>query len=348
MENSIVASEMSMVSKPYLLSIQCMTYNQSAYITDALNGFTMQRTNFPFVAVVVDDASTDGEQEVIKSYIEEHFDHSIGSGYKEWETEDALWTFAQHKENENCHIVVACLKRNLYREQDKKEGVIKDWMNTKYIALCEGDDYWTDPLKLQKQVDFMEAYPDYSLCFTNTIVKHVGFDEVAVNHVWDTYNIEDLIGNNALNAKSRGDNIVSCGHTSTLLYRRPELPLPNWISRCYIGDEPLFIALAQYGKAKFINEQTSVYRALVGVSSKDFKQEVDWQNRIQMYEIINEGLGYKYRKIIDPIIAQWYLKLCKLTWKKKNKKEAIMYFYKSIVVDGKTVMRWITGKIRSH
>jgi len=148
----------------FLVGIQCITYNQSSYITDTLNGFAMQQTDFPFVAVIIDDASIDGEQEVIKSYIEEHFDHSERSGYKGWETGDACWIFARHKGNENCHFVAVLLKRNLYKEQEKKEAVIKNWMNTKYIALCEGDDYWIDPLKLQKQVDFLEDHPEYSLC----------------------------------------------------------------------------------------------------------------------------------------------------------------------------------------
>lgn len=147
------------ISKEYLVCIQCFTYNQSAYITDALKGFAIQQTNFPFVAVVVDDASTDGEQEVIKAYVNEHFEHSEETGYKQWETEDAFWTFARHKENENCHVVAVLLKKNLWREPDKKDNVVKDWMDAKYIAICEGDDYWTDPLKLQKQVSFWRATP---------------------------------------------------------------------------------------------------------------------------------------------------------------------------------------------
>ena len=149
----------------FILSISCITYNQSAYITDALNGFVMQQTNFPFVAVVIDDASTDGEQEVIKSYLEEHFDHSGETGYKRWETEDAFWIFARHKQNENFHVVAVFLKRNLFKEPEKKDAVVKDWLNTKYIAVCEGDDYWTDPLKLQKQVDFLEAHPECAVAF---------------------------------------------------------------------------------------------------------------------------------------------------------------------------------------
>ena len=152
----------------YLVGIICMTYNQSAYITDALKGFAMQQTDFPFVAVVVDDASTDGEQEVIKAYVDEHFDRSEEKGYKQWETEDARWTFARHKENDNCLFVTVFLKRNLFREPEKKEEVLKGWMDAKYIAICEGDDYWVDPLKLQKQVDILEADETLMAVVTNS------------------------------------------------------------------------------------------------------------------------------------------------------------------------------------
>jgi glycosyltransferase involved in cell wall biosynthesis len=156
---------MNKEGNPYLLAIQCITYNQSAYISDAMDGFVMQQTNFPFVAVIIDDASTDGEQEVIKAYVEEHFDHSQESGFREWETEDAFFSFARHKENKNCHFVAVCLKRNLFKEPEKKDAVVKGWFEAKYMALCEGDDYWIDPLKLQKQVDFLEGHEEYSMCF---------------------------------------------------------------------------------------------------------------------------------------------------------------------------------------
>ena len=85
--------------KKFLLAIQCMTFNQSQYIIDAMKGFVSQQTDFPFVAVIIDDASTDGEQDVIREFVYEHFDHSVESGFKEWETEDAFWIFACHKHN---------------------------------------------------------------------------------------------------------------------------------------------------------------------------------------------------------------------------------------------------------
>lgn len=154
----------------FQVCILCMTYNQSVYITDALNGFAIQQTNFPFVAVVVDDASTDGEQEVIKAYVDEYFDHSEETGYKQRETEDAFWTLARHAENKNCHFAVVLLKKNLFGNP-KKDELIKDWMDSKYIACCEGDDYWTDPLKLQKQISFLESHPDFSMCFHGAEVR---------------------------------------------------------------------------------------------------------------------------------------------------------------------------------
>ena len=158
-------------NESFLVGIHCMTYNHASYIEDALNGFVMQKTSFPYFALVVDDASLDGEQEIIKSYLDKHFDHSEDTGYKQWETDDASWVYARHKENENCFFVVVFLKRNLFGNPKKWE-VLKDWLTiTKYIAICEGDDYWTDPMKLQKQVDFLEKHPGFSMCFHGAEVK---------------------------------------------------------------------------------------------------------------------------------------------------------------------------------
>ena len=108
----------------------------------------------------------------------EHFDNLEGNGYKQWETEDAFWTFARDKRNENCFFIVVCLKRNLFREPEKKLAVVKEWTKSKYIAVCEGDDYWTDHLKLQKQVSFMEDHPDFSMCIHGADVRNESAREV--------------------------------------------------------------------------------------------------------------------------------------------------------------------------
>ena len=152
----------------YKVLVYCATFNQSKYIEDTLNGFAIQKTSFPFVCLVIDDASTDGEQDVLKRWIESHcnpkdiemYDHPLSMILK-----------APDKDNLNCIYVIHLLKKNLFRKQEKRD-IISFWeRQCKYEALCEGDDYWIDPLKLQKQVDFMDKNPNYSLCHSSFYFK---------------------------------------------------------------------------------------------------------------------------------------------------------------------------------
>jgi glycosyltransferase involved in cell wall biosynthesis len=123
-----------------LVAIQCLVYNHEPYLRDCLEGFVMQQTNFPFVAIVHDDASTDGSAAIIREY-EGKYPNIIKPIYE---------------------------IENQYSKRDGSVGRIMDEAidatGAKYVAMCEGDDYWTDPLKLQKQVDFMEENPEYVLC----------------------------------------------------------------------------------------------------------------------------------------------------------------------------------------
>jgi glycosyltransferase involved in cell wall biosynthesis len=125
--------------RPVMVTIRCITYNHEAYIRQALEGFVMQKTNFRFEAIVHDDASTDGTAAIIREYAEKYSD-IIKPIY----------------ETEN--------------QYSKYDGTLDRIMNAasrgKYIAFCEGDDYWIDPLKLQKQVDFLDANPEYSMVHT--------------------------------------------------------------------------------------------------------------------------------------------------------------------------------------
>ena len=126
-----------------MVTIRCMTYNHEPYIRQCLEGFVMQKTNFRFEAIVHDDASTDGTAAIIREYAEKYPD-IIKPIY----------------ETEN--------------QYSKHDGSLKRIMNCvthgKYIALCEGDDYWIDSLKLQKQIDYMEQHSECSLCGTNGLI----------------------------------------------------------------------------------------------------------------------------------------------------------------------------------
>ena len=124
-----------------LVSISCITYNHSAYIRQCLDGMLMQQTTFGFEILIHDDCSTDGTDDIIREYV---------SRYPQ--------------------IIKPLFEEENQYQQGKPIGTIV-WnlprAKGKYIAMCEGDDYWTDPLKLQKQVDFMEANPEYGLCYTD-------------------------------------------------------------------------------------------------------------------------------------------------------------------------------------
>ena len=104
----------------FILCVTSLTYNHSLYITDALNGFTMQKTNFPFVVLLIDDASTDGTQEIIRTYVNKNFDVADPDVAYERDTEYANITYAQHKDNRNCYIVVHYLKYNHYQVRKNK------------------------------------------------------------------------------------------------------------------------------------------------------------------------------------------------------------------------------------
>lgn len=146
----------------YKVIVWCITYNHSKYIVDALNGFAMQQTNFPFACIVMDDASTDGEPEVLKDWLQKECDMANAESY---DLELANVIIVPHRVNVNCTMAVYYLKRNLYDEENLKLDLLQDWaIHCEYIALCEGDDYWTDSKKLQIQADCLDAHPEVDMC----------------------------------------------------------------------------------------------------------------------------------------------------------------------------------------
>lgn len=200
----------------YMVSVRCFTFNQSKYILDALNGFVMQETNFPYVVMVVDDASTDGEQEVIRKFVTEQFDIADNSVAYKKETDYAHITYAQHKTNKNCFIAVLYLKENLYSQgrSEEKFKYLSEWRDyVKYEAVCEGDDYWIDAQKLQKQVDFLEEHEEYNLC-THRIYRFDQENNIFYKDVFD-YKFKNNQGIDITNRTK-----VWLAETSSVLYRR--------------------------------------------------------------------------------------------------------------------------------
>ncbi len=155
----------------FLVSVRCLTYNHAAYIKDTMDGFCMQKTNFPYVCVILDDASTDGEQKIIKDYLALHFEE-VGEDHTE-ETEDYLLLFARHKHNVNCFFAVYFLKTNHFGKKAKGPYLERWEKRTKYVAYCEGDDYWIDGCKIKKQVEYLDNHPDCSMTISNGMGLYV-------------------------------------------------------------------------------------------------------------------------------------------------------------------------------
>lgn len=153
----------------YSVATRCFTYNQAQYIEDSLSGFAMQVTDFPVVFIVVDDASTDGEPDVLSLWANNNLvvkdgTHLIREMHYGQLIEGTL------KGKPLSTFVLLLLSENYYQKgrEIKKFEFITEWLNSaKYQAFCEGDDYWTDPLKLQKQYDYMLSHPECGMSFTN-------------------------------------------------------------------------------------------------------------------------------------------------------------------------------------
>lgn len=241
----------------FLVCIRCYTYNQAPYIEYALNGFTMQQTTFPFIAMVVDDASTDGEQKVIAAYVEEHFDTQNSEIAYKKETDYAHITFARHKTNENCYIVVLYLKGNLYSKKQgyKKREYLSEWRNNaKYEALCEGDDYWVDPLKLQQQIDFLETHMDYGLVHTDYQFVDINNNIIPIPETPLYKNMKQRIKDGYV----WGHLLINKGFilTCTVLYRQEFFDNREQ----YFMDHGLFLMISRKTKIHYIDSITSSYR----------------------------------------------------------------------------------------
>lgn len=241
-----------MKDNKWMVYIQCSTFNHAPYITDAMNGFTMQQTDFPFVCAIVDDASTDGEPEVIRKYLQDNFDLEDKSVVRNEETDDYVLCFAQHKTNKNCYFAVLWLKYNHYSIKKSKKQYYREWENNaKYIAICEGDDYWIDSQKIRKQVDFLEHNSEYNMIYTRYKENHNGEIIEGAFNLLDGYCLESYL---------RRKGFIP---TASVMYRADfvferdyaHLNLP-------MGDVPTWIQLMHNAPIKLLDDITTVYRIL--------------------------------------------------------------------------------------
>lgn len=272
------------------VSIAIITYNQEKFIAKALDSILMQQVNFDYEIVIGEDCSTDNTRDIVVNY-QNHYPDKIRLLLPETNL-GMLQNFVQ--------TLTAC------------QG--------EYIALLEGDDYWTSPDKLQKQVNFLDKHPDYAICFHNITIVHENWKLEIGNYCplykKEIFTLEDLLL----------DNFIST--CSTMFRRGLFSEFPDWFFTLNQGDWPLHIFNAQHGKIGYINEVMGVYRVHQGgVWSK---QSEIWQiqQTIKCLKHINEYLSFKYQKIIKNAISYQYYRLVRLYMYDGDMTQGIAYAIK--------------------
>lgn len=282
----------------FMVCTICNTYNHETYILDALNGFVLQRTSFPTVTVIEDDASTDNTPCIITHFINKNFDFCCDyPGIID--TDETSLIIARHKTNPFCYFVYVKLKSNHYQQKKDMDCYLDPWRkNAKYIAYCEGDDYWTDPYKLQKQVDFLESNKGFIACFHNTLVRSM--DGIRLFNPLNETSIHeapDLIRRKWFIA------------TPSLLFRNQHSPFPEWKKEMINEDYLIELMLAREGKFFYMNDIMAVYRqhgqglsALLNHNKVDmFERLISLLNRVRPY------YGDEYASYFDEAVTHYSL-----------------------------------------
>lgn len=255
-----------------LIVVRCLTYNQESTIRQCLEGIVSQDTEYPFVAVVHDDASTDKTADIVREYAAKYPDK---------------------------------IRPILETENQYSKGTLKEIMEracgeytaAKYYAICEGDDYWTDRHKLQKQVEFLEKHPEYAMCCCNaSILTSSGELDWTISEVDTDLPIENLI-------KKGGLYIATAG----IVYRKSVKDnYPECCVKCKVGDHPLQIMCGLKGKVRYFSDKMVVYRYAMNNSwsatrkNEDIKKlTTSWNSTLVMLKGLNEYSDYKYDKFFN-------------------------------------------------
>jgi len=269
------------------VSVVMITYNHESYITQAIESILMQETNFDYEIVIGEDCSTDRTRDIVKSFVAKYPDKILG----------------------------------LYPE--KNLGMNRNFIQTyqacrgEYFAILEGDDYWLDSKKLQKQVDFLDTHPDFPICFHNAMIAYE--DKVNANHPYcsktqpEILSIENLLMENFI-------------PTCSTLWRGGLIlikELPDWFYQIKQVDWPMHIFHAEHGKIGYINEIMAVYRVH---NQSNWSSQSDLWKIEAMIQCVNYLKTYfskktTYIKILDKHLNKLYYLLVLYYYCQRNRIE---------------------------
>ena len=261
-----------------LVSIICTAYNHGPFIRQCLDGFMMQKTNFPFEVLIHDDASTDNTAEIIREY-EDKYPDIIKPIYQ-----------TENQYQKGIKIGVTYL-------YPRAKG--------KYIAECEGDDYWTDPLKLQKQVDFLEVNLDYSMC-SHSYLEYYQENNL-LSKEWPHHKDIHYDINTLLNG-------FWLYHPMTVVFRSSCLDLEHFTKYPKSMDAVLFYHLLRASKGIHLKDCMAVYRihdhgvwSRIGLNKQ---REMEFKARLGVCHIDHDVLSAKFLKMqfFKPMSRLWMIK----------------------------------------
>lgn len=291
----------------YKVAIRCTSYNHAPYIEKTLEGLSTQKTNFNFVAVVIDDASTDGTQDVIKQYMDNFFVEPGYGSCNSRETEDAITYFRQHKENRNCYLAAVFLKYNFYQIKKSKDPIMAEWMDdADYWAMCECDDYWIYDRKLQEEVEILDNHKEYALVYTDYDINYYATGEYV--HAAFKNGLKPVIS-------SFEQHLVSKAYIAPMSWvcriPRKEL-LDNYQGPASI-DGSFIIALELFLRSKvyYLDKVTCVY----GVHEGSATRQTSYSNQYkyaygvyltQKYYLDKYNLREKYPNCLDYFLNAFY------------------------------------------
>ena len=290
--------------KNKILTIFCLTYNHEKYIRKTLEGFVNQKTTFDYNIIIHDDASTDKTQEIINEFVKKY----------------------------PRKFIIIFQKENQYSKGvDITNKFILPMINSKYIAICEGDDYWCDENKIQLQIEYMESNPNCSLCVHNTLfINENGTSlQKTFNDIGKStkISVEELIMKNIC-------------QTSSYLYKSEFKYLPENFQVPGVGDSPLRLWLALHGEVYYIDKVMSCYR-IGGANSwsMSIKRDKDRQvkhnlHMINFYNNVNQYTNYKFCEVIQIKIAMYKynnIQIKKQYWKIFLNKFYLILFIKQFI-----------------
>lgn len=294
-----------------VVSVCCSAFNHEKFIGKALDGFLMQKTNFKIEILINDDCSEDNTVTILKEY-KDRF--------------PGVFNIIFQIENQYSKGVKP-FSQMLF---PKAKG--------KYIALCEGDDYWTDPNKLQKQVDFLEKNHNYSFCFHKCKIvdeNDIEFESETFNHL----EAKDYVGSELLEKWSIP--------TASVLFRseftnqiQKRAKTPGYL----YGDTPMFLTLLENGKARCLVDNMSAYRIHKGGISRSMNKK----NMIALYthyQTLKKDFNGKYRGIMKKHIGNYAFGVSVYLVRKGHIIEGSKYFFISIFYDKKPVIDFLARKL---